>query len=594
MSPDHYSLISSRNEFDAWITTGVEHFQKLSLHCAELRTVYGASLAVKLLNEEYNRRVEALRRLHDSCAWLRNGTLSPLVALPLEIQRHILTMATYGRGVRSWVKLGHICSELRHTLLNIQNIWADSVCDVSRARNEIARRAGDTPLVLNVRTSGSYDLAFSRLSSARRLDSEKERFILKLLEHLRGNPNDLSQLEVMTLKAEDDFMLSWNEPTLPTLLCPRLVSVSLANIHVILSSASLTHLTIEDALEREGPSYSPTELLTILRSSPHLRVIKLRNSLPDFMNWDHGDGDVISLNFLEKLNVSSQRVQCLLFWSHIVVPETAEVAFNLNCREDTPTAHRSLRKFEDASFLKRHIRDVSHSIVTITGGPQRLVIAVRTPQRLRAPGHTIAKTLLSLTYDSCFESLGINSADEVQPAVRCVRDALGLSDIEDLAFGRNLFPLSSANNHTTRWHAILHLFPAVEYLTVTGLPSALCAALRLPGPSSPDETMQPSHPLHPSYGITPALPRLQHLSVGFKSWHETRPLLAATDLAGMVQERTTLGMPLRTLVLENIRLQPLYVVDSFVSILRPLVPFLQTMPSTCESLRCIQKTLDSP
>lgn len=489
----------------------------------------------------------------------RNAYASPLLSLPTEIIAQIVDEVVRSDSSAwpsvspkdlGWIKLGHICSRLRGVLLRLHDLWADAVCFLPRAHQELLRRAGSTPLSIVLRSSlrpseDTINFSVKHLDLARRIATDDVNAFEAMLPSLLCEEFPF---------LEDVYVELWSDGFTPLpglrpeaysrrpISTPRLRSLTMINAFVPFNASTLRTLRI---IENGPPPDdemlpSPEQFIAMLRSCTCLETLHLDGFIPVIPYLtDLQSSCRLHLPSIVSLSLYGSRDRVIALWSNVTVPRSARVHV---CLDWCPDARIDL----DARALAPHL----------TGAPTGVKFAVPLPGVIAATafyddgesplpclhcdagGAACAEhhRALTLQYQHFRGSAAVFSSAVASTFGLVHASTVHLSFVDDGSFWRE--------DDTRAWQAALQLFPAAHSVCFTHAPPALYELLRVEkGPA-----------------LLPALQTLtsHHAEIAggrqWTEWASGRLRLIKADLLSMLHSRARRGVPLHEVRFRDLRL----------------------------------------
>ncbi|KZV61759.1 hypothetical protein PENSPDRAFT_759225, partial [Peniophora sp. CONT] len=286
-----------------------------------------------------------------------NRLRSPLLRLPPELYPTILHPVIegyYRRRPDYWLRLGHICHDLRVALLDMHALWADVVFNhrSERAHEEFLKRARKHPISIHLdsdTSSAFVDRALPLLSGARIIDvriettprnGPVETIVTALSKSLRQE--SFSALEELHLEIpyhRDPLVdMSLGEPNVTT-TTPQLRVFEATNVFIPLNMSMLSELSLtwtsSVPLRARSNNLKPLPdaraFLDMLSHYVNLEKLVLRSWIPDraaLRNLSYQQGLTISFPRLSHLKLKQDMQSILEFWSILDIPVTAALDVN--------------------------------------------------------------------------------------------------------------------------------------------------------------------------------------------------------------------------------------------------------------------------
>ncbi|VDC05499.1 unnamed protein product [Peniophora sp. CBMAI 1063] len=547
--------IPNASERELWTAAGRQRLQEFdSLFMSSACKAERISIADRLLSESAH-----LHSLVAEFITRRNAYASPLLSLPTEILAQIVDEVARGDSSPwpsvspkdlGWIKLGHVCSRLRGVLLRLHDLWADAVCYLPRAHQEILRRAGSTPLSVVLRSSlrpseDTINFSVRHLDLARRIATNDANAFEAILPSLLCEELPFLEEVYVELWSDGFSPLPGLRPEAYSrrpVIAPRLRSLTLINAFVPFNAATLRTLRIIENGPPPDDEMLPTaeQFLAMLRSCQCLETLHLDGFIPALPYLTDIESYCrVYLPSMVSLSLYGSRDRCLALWSNIMVPRSARVHV---CLDWCPEARIDL----DARAFAPHL----------TGPPTGVKFAVPLPGVIAATafyddGESPLPCLhcdaggaacrehhraLTLQYQHFRGSAAVFSQAIVSAFGLAQANTVHLSFVDDGSFWRE--------DDTLAWRAALQLFPVAHSVCFTHAPPALYELLRV------------------EHGAV-LLPALQTLTshraeiAGGRQWTEWasgRARLIRADLVSTLKSRAMRGLPVHEVRFRDLRL----------------------------------------
>ncbi|VDB83117.1 unnamed protein product [Peniophora sp. CBMAI 1063] len=456
-----------------------------------------------------------------------NQCMSPFLRLPRETVQEIFSLCTlydsyryntYSKHPIPFIYLGHICGELRSTLLGMHNIWADVVCaldDIEIVR-ELVQRAASSPLttVMTRTTFPDESIRFvaSRFQQARVIKISSARVIrmvlndlegahLPLLEDLVFDNGALSTIRTTpeTVDAQSLTIRCFDRATMGTgipFVTPNLKRLRMMNaiLPLPLSLSNLCDLRL-DVSPPESPMWA-AYLLRILRLCASVRTLELKNMrFPLVLTMNEKR---VALPEIRLLDIAGD-TQCLMwFWSQITVPSDARVLMDV---ADVASDDESIT-WDFINSLSSHMH--GNDARTVTGFSifpstveSDLFFGLYVTAESSLPGRDDHR--FSPLYHGYRRVLDVRlswcevNMENILHYMNRLRDIFDLSEVETLEIG------TLEEYHTPEeekddedfvgYEQWLSVFPNIRHLCLSSNPYLACTAL---GPNATDK--QPIYP----------------------------------------------------------------------------------------------------
>ncbi|KZV75007.1 hypothetical protein PENSPDRAFT_748850 [Peniophora sp. CONT] len=317
----------------------------------------------------------------------------PLLRLPQELLRMIMHLTIphpirrrpapyeevrYGdhpkRGIIPWLYLGHICSNLRDTLMAMHQLWAEVACSFDRLdiTRELVRRASGAPLTITMLHNSIPDDLIEFLlpyfHNARHIQIRSPRALAKMMDTFGAldlplveelvfdnsrawGPVDQIR-EALALRSLDGLDAGVAMP----ILAPCLKSLHLSYIAMpFAASLHLRELSLRIPW-RKAPAFTG-HLLDTLLLCPNLRTLNISgmNFAPEATN-----ASPIPLPHLRNLSMQGSYEPLSMLWSRITVPFDTQVRAEIDADlEIDPAVWETLSAFAHHVLHSRHARPIS-------------------------------------------------------------------------------------------------------------------------------------------------------------------------------------------------------------------------------------------
>ncbi|KZV60382.1 hypothetical protein PENSPDRAFT_740336 [Peniophora sp. CONT] len=553
-------------ESELWTAAGRQRLQEFdSLFMSSACRAERISIADRLLSESAH-----LHSLVAEFITRRNAYASPLLSLPTEILAQIVDEVARSESSPwpsvspkdlAWIKLGHVCSRLRGVLLRLHELWADAVCFLPRAHQELLRRAGSTPLSIVLRSSlrpseDTINFSVKHLDLARRIATNDANAFEAMLPSLL-----CEELPFL----EDVYVELWSDGFSPLpglrpeayarrpVIAPRLRSLTMINAFVPFNASTLHTLRIIENGPPPDDEMLPSseQFLAMLRACTCLETLHLDGFIPALpFLADMQSSCRVYLPSMVSLSLYGSRDRVIALWSNITVPRSARVHV---CLDWCPDARIDF----DARVLAPHL----------SGAPTGVKFAVPLPGVIAATafyddgesplpclhcdsgGAACAEhhRALTLQYQHFRGSAAVFSSAVVSAFGLAQASTVHLSFVDDGSFWRE--------DDTRAWRAALQLFPVAHSVCFTHAPPALYEVLRAEkGPV-----------------LLSALQTLtSHYAeiAGGRQWTEWaggRARLIKADLMSMLKSRALRGVPVHEVRFRDLRLPVGYEQDAFIA-----------------------------
>ncbi|KZV66315.1 hypothetical protein PENSPDRAFT_755798 [Peniophora sp. CONT] len=524
----------------------------------------------------------------------------------LSINVHVGTLPT--RSEIGWIRLAAVCHRWRRIVLNKASLWADSICTLAGAEGTMLGRARDAPLTL-------------RLDTRRHAYSERtvgfvqeQLFRARVIEiHERPGHSAVSvwpegthalagrsfpQLEtlILDLKFTGSLPVS-TPPTVPIpMYAPRLQHLELRDIFVPWTSApNLTEISLIRSDKSTMMTPPLARLLHLLQSSPHLRSLELHGYLPEAkpLVFDEsgnatGDDIIVSLPVLRELSITSETSRALAFWTHLIIPPSADVRLRLDPTHTIPIPpqmgaqvllqpKRDSRRFELLRALGRQFapalaagadRPISGVSVFDFPDEESLRFCLFTPDegQINVGQDAVWTGPFARDYSFRLDVQFCRWPTSATLFVETLESILGAFDFRAV----ETFELMSTKpGASARWQNVLASVRSPAIVSLDGMPNAqLLDALspQIMPPRRGEGGMRVSRMLFPHL-------RMLYLSASAHTDGWLSSLGAQGDVIDMLQHRLLAGAAVDTLVLDEQALAALpEQAKDFLDCLRKLVP----------------------
>ncbi|KZV73057.1 hypothetical protein PENSPDRAFT_750362 [Peniophora sp. CONT] len=257
-----------------------------------------------------------------------------------------------------WMNFVRVCSPLRSLLINHSQLWAADAftlpdarfCElmISRARNfPLSAKLVDAGVPRKGLSTAIYLVRehFASISTVNVSNSNAHTTYRSPKPSLWPfTCGELSGVELPRLismdisTAQPEWRLATPDRyTCPPMLTPNLRRLTLTNAHVPFDPSTLTELSLSTGVrDHDIPAWIPPAayFLDILRKSSHLRVLRLRATIPELE--EEVSHLPISLPQLEMLSMQGLAHSCLTLWSLLLIPPHTTIRLHLHQLEDTP------------------------------------------------------------------------------------------------------------------------------------------------------------------------------------------------------------------------------------------------------------------
>ncbi|VDB99916.1 unnamed protein product [Peniophora sp. CBMAI 1063] len=524
----------------------------------------------------------------------------------LSINVHVGTLPT--RSEIGWVRLAAVCHRWRRIVLNKASLWADSLCALAGAEETMLDRARDAPLTLRVDTrrhaysEDTVRFAQEHLARARVIDMHERPGHGAVSVWPQGtralSGNSFPHLETLILDLRLTGTLPAQSSPIPPLplYAPRLQQLEFRDIFVPWTPApKLTSLSLIRSDNSAMVIPPLASLLRLLQASPHLRSLHVHGYLPEakpLMLDESGnaipDETVVNLPALKELSITSETPRAIAFWTHLVVPPSADVRLRLDPTHTIPVPPQMgtqvLLQPKRCSKRLELLRALGRQFApALAAGAERRVSGVSIfdfpdEESLRFCLFTPDKGQVNVGQDAVWTGpfardysfrLDVQfcrwptSATLFVETLECVLGAFDLKSVETFEL------MSTKPGLSTRWQNALASVQTPSVISLDGMPnSQLLDALspQIVKPTGGENGMAFSKVLFPQL-------RTLYLSASARVDGWLANLSAQGDVIDMLQHRKYAGNALETLVLDESALATLpEQAKDFVDCLKKLVP----------------------
>ncbi|VDB83118.1 unnamed protein product [Peniophora sp. CBMAI 1063] len=505
-----------------------------------------------------------------------NARRSHLLRLPRELLQMILYLSAplpvyrrfhhYGSARYSddresylipWLKLGHVCSELRETLLAMRQLWAE-VAFLPHgldAAQEYARRAADNPLSILVFSESKtisdafIDFLQSCLAKARHVEITSTQVLSRMTDELQSLHLPVAERLVLDNRkyvhagstvrithmdwkphqdvAQESFVAITKEPE--PIFAPCLKCLHLFNIVVPFDPSHLVELRLQ--MPKSGEDMWSAYILAMLRRSPNLHTLEISDMM---FNPHSATTARIPLPSLQDLFMLGENECILWLWSQIIIPSSVvpEVAIGgdldlqpsvwdtINALSEHVCRGRGARPVSGCSFVIDPFQYHLRLIIFTATGEQRST----TDEHRFSPFHQGHQRILDVLVvcDMDIDSLHDN--------ISRLCDLFGLAAVEKLEMGTLERVDECDEPFDTRYSQWLSAFPNVHTLCLHHFPFPV---------SGPDGDSKEEH--QPDFALL--YPSLESLAILHLSLDEGE----LDEVVRMVGRRVSADLSLREL-----------------------------------------------
>ncbi|KZV71954.1 hypothetical protein PENSPDRAFT_751334 [Peniophora sp. CONT] len=287
----------------------------------------------------------------------RLNKFSPLLHIPPEILQEIVLFASAiepggraGNGGLGWMKLTHLCRAIRTSILQMRAVWAGVVLQFPGALEELAKRAGDVPLTLDLDerfsasnqliSSDAFNYAYARIFQAKRYELREGSRSLSLGQWWMEVASSISGREFPFLEylcVDVSPQRSANGDTMiydaPPIITPRLRALCLENAWIPFSPTTLVSLGLIRSYRPAEETLPSTSLfLDLMRQCTSLQELSIIQCIPQLPILTRGSATgAIQLPSLTVLDVWGPLTKVLAFWSYLDVPKSAYLNMGCDC-----------------------------------------------------------------------------------------------------------------------------------------------------------------------------------------------------------------------------------------------------------------------
>ncbi|KAI0031042.1 hypothetical protein K488DRAFT_87202 [Vararia minispora EC-137] len=270
---------------------------------------------------------------------------TPISWLPAEILCHIFEVLATDMPPRApggaldqvgsigWIVVSHVCRHWREIALSMTTLWAESVGTLVAASETMLERAQGTPITLllnHTHRDASFHTAHLHLAKALVIDVSEASYSSNVLYDVRMGlaMQPLPTLEILSV-AHAFGRIPPHNFDLPPINAPSLRRISMENYFLPWSSSVLTDLSLSRTkMQIDGrPSFE--EILTLLRNTPTLRRLSLKNWVSETGGLPEGEHR-ISLPFLMRIEIRDRPTQCITLWNALAIPASAHVVLAID------------------------------------------------------------------------------------------------------------------------------------------------------------------------------------------------------------------------------------------------------------------------
>ncbi|KZV75703.1 hypothetical protein PENSPDRAFT_680918 [Peniophora sp. CONT] len=563
----------------------------------------------------------ALRWLTSQFNFWLNSCSAPILRLPPEVMGEIMTIVaavdppTSSNLSSGWMGLSQVSRQVRSVLLSMHALWADAVFLVdSDAREEVLRRAGETPLYIKMRSSvgdtvgkRAIELAMSNITRARHveiLEGDHGHEELWTRDPLSLAGADFPHLETLILDvyhrpSRDATWLRQPVYDYAPIIAPRLRRLRLKNIFVPFVATQLTRLELiraqhtpdSNILNDESIIPSAPQFLSILRQCANVQTLRIANytspdlqPLPPHLRKHHA----IEFPALTTLDLYEKLPRCYALWTHLSVPPTAKLDIDVDYSE-YPN--------HDRPYLDSRRLDLLDAV-----GAHSL----RSPPSRRTSGLAILNSATSgfstfrftffaheagaekrgwtgplgrdhiLTLDLTFRRFLIETLFPFTQAVERARSSFALEDIRTLDLG-----FESYLGEVSQWKAIFAAFPRVHTLNMYKMHHSAYDALT---PVFSAEVEGEVLELEPGALLLPELTTLSIETLRFQGVPRPMedevtldPIFTPDNVVEMFSARKRAGAPVQNVKIVDLDMGD-YDLDMFITKMRAVVPQVEYKP----------------
>ncbi|VDB96675.1 unnamed protein product [Peniophora sp. CBMAI 1063] len=574
---------------------------------AHSQDLYADALALRYLSAHFN-------------FWL-NSCSAPILRLPPEVMGEIVTIvaAVDPPATRDlsggWMGLSQVCRAFRSILLSMHALWADAVFLVdSEAREEVLRRAGETPLYIKMRSAAgdtvgkpAIDLAMSNITRARHvevLEGDRGDEELWTRDPLSLAGAEFPHLETLILdvyhrQSRDATWLHQQVYDYAPIIAPRLRRLRLKNVFVPFNATQLTRLELiraqhsadSDILNDEAIIPSAPQFLSILQQCSNVQTLRIANytspdlrPLPPQQRQHHA----IDLPALTTLDLYEKLPRCYALWTHLSVPPTAKLDIDVDYSEypnrDRPYLDSRRLDLLDAigahnlrATSERHAAGLAILNSATSGFSTFRFTFFAYEEGAEKRGWTgpLGRDHV-LTLDLTFRRFLIETLFPFTQAVERARGAFALGDIRTLDLGFETYL-----GDVAQWRSVFGSFPKVHTLNMYKMHHSAYEALTPPIPADAEGNVVE---LEQGALLLPELKTLSIETLRFQGVPRPgdddvtiEPIFTPDNVVEMLSARKRAGAPVQSVKIVDLDMGD-YDLDMFITKMRAVVPDVEYKP----------------